>query len=1265
MRPSFTLAVLSASITGLALAQDGPSSEANPAQPATTKTPVTVVDASANPAAARSDGQAVLQQATAPDFDAPLFVQKVILDDSIPLPKDSVVEVVDGVDTVIEQASGDPFFLGFLGGKHYPAENELLDPALVDAASFPYPDARPSADTYGFVMFSKRITKARVAALEAAGCRTLGFHPHYTVKVAIPADRIGDVSVLDFVRWVGVARTSQKLHPAMEDATKDAKAAGTMRLYVSVFEGDSMEFAEATPFGRVEARNPNGTEEGPEDALSVRWHSNGWMQSAIEELGGTVNAYAPNQATFQVDIAPELVDALLARDFVQFVEPVPVAALHAGPVAGPAAGPLAGPILAPHDESRAMIGSDRIRLGGNGGTNQRTVIGVVDSGIETAHTDINIFAAGWNCTTESSPWDDIGNGTPAQSRGHGTHVTGTILGNGASEPDALGNAPGLASWGEGRLFNYRRFPNPCSVDLDTITDRFSNSFTDGAGTTTRKPHVINNSWGSTLGGTAPGGTEFNARVADDAVFDEDQLWVWSAGNGGPGASTVGIEASAKNSFSVANVVDYISPSVGDPGNAWSSSSRGPTADGRWKPSIAAPGNQIRSLRADNNTGYFGSSGTSMAAPHVTAAAAMLIDRYSSLANEPERMQAILMASAISDNNTTISNEASSHLDIYGAGRLNVYKAALNFGGNTYNSWDWENDGSSWTFADFTVPAGCVRIVAVMTSLEESASAGASQALINDWDFYLDRDPIDPAGNVGEYTAQQSTIDNCELRMVNSPQAGPWRWKVFPDSVTSTTKIGVCVYYIMGDTTPDATFTVTASDTFVQPNDTVSVSATVDTDDYVGSAVVLDRTSTGATVLGTTTTLADGVVTDLSDNWSGGADITLGDVDYFFNRTGSWDLQYATEGTKTVRIDARSDNMVDKSASVQVVVDGTQPGTVGSLASPSHTVGQWSNDPTVQWTWNAAFDALSGIQGYGIFETTSASSPGPTLDINAVTTYTSGAYTSSNSGRYFNIRSVDQSDNWDADFRSAGPYFIDTVAPGPPTLLITSSHPVGVPRCENVLSARYNAGTDANSGIAGYSYFFSTSPTSLPNSTVDTTGLEITQSLAAGTWYLHVRSVDVAGNTGTTAAHFGPFVITNECGTTYCTNNPASTGFPGRIRSTGSDDVSDNNLTIQAYQLPQNTFGLLLGAPTSGFIANPGGSQGNLCLGGAIGRYNSDITNSGASGSFTVALNLTSIPTPTGPTSATAGMSRFWQVWFRDSNPGATSNYTEAIRVRFY
>src|SRR5262249_3946408 len=64
------------------------------------------------------------------------------------------------------------------------------------------------------------------------------------------------------------------------------------------------------------------------------------------------------------------------------------------------------------------------------------------------------------------------------------------------------------------------------------------------------------------------------------------------------------------------------------------SSRGPTGDGRLKPDLVAPGDRVQSTVPGND--WRSEAGTSMAAPHVRGAAAMLMARYPELIGQPRR-----------------------------------------------------------------------------------------------------------------------------------------------------------------------------------------------------------------------------------------------------------------------------------------------------------------------------------------------------------------------------------------------------------------------------------------------------------------------------------------------------------------------------------------------------------------------------------------------------------------------------------------------------
>ncbi|MBL8055531.1 MAG: S8 family peptidase, partial [Anaerolineales bacterium] len=313
------------------------------------------------------------------------------------------------------------------------------------------------------------------------------------------------------------------------------------------------------------------------------------------------------------------------------------------------------------------VGADRLwneapYLQGDGVT-----IAVLDSGI-AEHLDLQ--GESWSGRILDHV-DFTGAWFPDDTNGHGSHVAGVVGGDGYSSSGAY---RGLA-------------PRADLVDV-RVTDDQGRGTTSGvvAGLQWVYDHrdfynirVVNLSLNSTAGGsyhTDP----LNAAV--EILWFNGIVVVTAAGNNGQSAAGQ-IFAPANDPFviTVGAVDDKGTPSLADDALA-KFSAYGTTSDGFAKPDLVAPGKNIISLLAgeDSNlaqehpankvsswagNAYFKMSGTSVAAPMVAAAAAMLLEAQPGLT--PDQVKYRLLATA--NKNWPGYSAAQA-----GAGYLDVYTA---------------------------------------------------------------------------------------------------------------------------------------------------------------------------------------------------------------------------------------------------------------------------------------------------------------------------------------------------------------------------------------------------------------------------------------------------------------------------------------------------------------------------------------------------------------------------------------------------------------
>ncbi|MEU4291678.1 S8 family serine peptidase [Kribbella sp. NPDC026596] len=271
---------------------------------------------------------------------------------------------------------------------------------------------------------------------------------------------------------------------------------------------------------------------------------------------------------------------------------------------------------------------------------QGMVVASMDTGIDISHPEL---AARWRGGSNS--WYDP-NGqhpaTPIDLIGHGTQTMGVMVG-GDGGGSAIGVAPD-ARWIAVKIFNDRGQASSTAIHLgyQWLLDP------DGNPATADAPNVVNNSWTMTAGSCS---LEFQADLRN--LRTAGILPVFAAGNYGP---TAGTSASPANNPEALAVGSVDGNGLIDP-----YSSRGPSActQGTY-PQLVAPGTDIRTT--DLYGGYLDVSGTSLAAPHVAGALALLLQASPGLS--ADRQQAALQSGAVDLGPTGADND-------YGSGRLDV------------------------------------------------------------------------------------------------------------------------------------------------------------------------------------------------------------------------------------------------------------------------------------------------------------------------------------------------------------------------------------------------------------------------------------------------------------------------------------------------------------------------------------------------------------------------------------------------------------------
>lgn len=430
--------------------------------------------------------------------------------------------------------------------------------------------------------------------------------------------------------------------------------------------------------------------------------------------------------------------------------------------------------------SRDGTGWDNIARGWLDGTGQ--VACVMDTGLDVNHPDIPDN----NSSRLISTYDYNGDGIGDNASGHGTHVAGTVLGNGSASNGIVRGQAYNASL----IFQAIDGPGAGLDPPSDLTDGFDDCRNDGG-------HLQTNSWG---GGPGPA-YDSRARAVDVYTRQHsDFIILFAVGNSGPAFNSVQNPAMNKNGMGIGasenewpeyayTYADY--PNSRWTGAPWGNDSMADDREGMaafssrgsvypsylGKPDVVAPGTWVLAARSAGETtaastysdwegpgnlsdDYQFLSGTSMATPNT--AGTILLLRQALIANGTTPSNLLLKGLTIHGASPMKGQFAGSQGDVdgfqsgsrntgqwntpdpnMGWGRVNLTRMLSPAPGDERLMWNVSLNTTDRTWSQRIVHTGGSPLSLTMLWNDPAASVGTNNTTVHDLDLEL----IAPNGSV--------------------------------------------------------------------------------------------------------------------------------------------------------------------------------------------------------------------------------------------------------------------------------------------------------------------------------------------------------------------------------------------------------------------------------------------------------------------------------------------------------------------------------------